>query len=125
METNKPLTLEEAKDAVAEKDGYPGWQQIAYHLYDEYYRRAAELYKSSHVSALQAEIEALRKEREWISVDEMLPEDHKYVLAHLSGGGMGRAVMKNGFWYFWYYEGYGIVNCDPYVTHWQPLTPKP
>ena len=51
----QPLSLQEAKEAVAEKDGYRDWNAIPYHLFDEYYSRAAELYASQQCASLREE----------------------------------------------------------------------
>jgi uncharacterized protein YdeI (YjbR/CyaY-like superfamily) len=61
MEQKQEQTAEqallEAKESVALKDGYRDWYAIPYHLYDEYYSRAAHLYTSQQTASL---IESLR-----------------------------------------------------------------
>ena len=44
------MTLEEAKQQVAEEDGYTSFDNIGHHLVLEYFKRAAELYKSVSVT---------------------------------------------------------------------------
>lgn len=69
------------------------------------------------ISDLQSENEMLKAEREWISVDDRLPENDDDVLVCL------RDEEIKVDWYdnqrqYW-------MRCDTQVTHWMPLPLKP
>ena len=73
------------------------------------------------INQLRQKEEALKAEREWIPVDERLPEDSSEVVVKVHAGGSDIACYMNGGWKETYYK-------DPYddaITHWMPLPKAP
>lgn len=59
------------------------------------------------------------KRHEWISVEDRLPEKHRYVLVHLRWGAIATGVHNGRNWW----DELSLVNNDD-VTHWM-LPPEP
>lgn len=88
-----------------------------------------ELYEANHKKSVldyrwlakEAYNAGYRKQSEWISVDERLPETNKKVLVCYSNGSMDIAkyIRADGL-EFWFEE----TNFTKTITHWMPL-PKP
>ncbi len=57
--------------------------------------------------------------REWISVEDGMPEKNRYVLVHLRWGAIATGVHNGRNWW----DELSIVNNDD-VTHWMP-PPEP
>lgn len=84
---------------------------------------------TTHVAALQQEIERLRGqlERQWISVEERVPEVGEDVLT-LSATGAARVMHLNKSGYDWSVEvsrWHGFLMPRDSVTHWMPLPEPP
>ena len=93
--------------------------------------QTADNWMADMVELAAAEIERLREERRWISVEERLPEVGVDVLA-MSGEGVFQAnVRPYGDSLRWEplildYHGCGCCGgSNPRVTHWMPLPAPP
>jgi hypothetical protein len=113
------MTLQDAKDEAARSKGHVHFMEI---LDDHDYMHAlsvsdeaAELYVMRETASLRSEIEALRKEREWISVKDRLPDtdcmclvwngEHKYPTVSIER----------------YSIDYGFYAASSKMTHWKLL----
>ena len=82
-----------------------------------------ELYISQQVriDSLEAELSTLKAQREWVSVEERLPEkDGFYVVACRHKIGVPHLVCLNPF-----KVETGLFSEHNAATHWQPLPPAP
>lgn len=67
----------------------------------------------SYIKQLEAQVP------QWISVEDRLPEEHRYVLVHLRWGAIATGVHNGRNWW----DELTLVNNDN-VTHWMP-PPEP
>ena len=73
------------------------------------------------IVALAEEIEGYRKQSEWISVDERLPEEDTIVLVWCGEVSVYN-YLHNDLWYTGYCY---ITTSEGGVTHWMPLPEAP
>lgn len=73
-------------------------------------------YCKAYIYAFRAINAGYRKQSEWISVEERLPEQHKEVLVVCLGNVGTDFIATNGRWY---------EHDHWFITHWMPLPEPP